>query len=85
MSMSTVKLGFIGTGGNAGRHMRDLSSLEGTRLVAFCDIVEERHKKQTRLTVVTPTLTIIRCWQKRILMLFTFQFHRLHMEHRNEL
>ena len=43
MSMSTVKLGFIGTGGNAGWHMRDLSSLEGTRLVAFCDIVEERH------------------------------------------
>ena len=55
MSMSTVKLGFIGTGGNAGWHMRDLSSLEGTRLVAFCDIVEERHKKQPRLTVVMPS------------------------------
>ncbi len=45
MSMSTVKLGFIGTGGNAGWHMRDLSSLEGTRLVAFCDIVEEKAQK----------------------------------------
>ena len=45
MSMPTVKLGFIGTGGNAGWHMRDLSSLEGTRLVAFCDIVEEKAQK----------------------------------------
>ena len=43
--MSTVKLGFIGTGGNAGRHMRDLSGLAGTELVAFCDVIEEKAEK----------------------------------------
>lgn len=40
--MSTVKLGFIGTGGNAGRHMRELSTIEGAQLVAFCDIIFEK-------------------------------------------
>ena len=40
--MSTVKLGFIGTGGNANRHFRDLSTLDGVELVAFCDVVQEK-------------------------------------------
>ena len=46
--MSTVKLGFIGTGGNAGRHMRDLSGLEGTELVAFCDRDRRKSGKSRR-------------------------------------
>ncbi len=45
--MSTVKLGFIGTGGNAGRHMRDLSGLEGTELIAFSNFLN-----QTRPTLI---------------------------------
>ena len=40
--MSSVRLGFIGSGGNAGRHMRDLATIEGTELVAFCDVVLEK-------------------------------------------
>jgi len=40
--MSTVTLGFIGTGGNANRHMRELKTIAGTELVAFCDIVAEK-------------------------------------------
>jgi len=40
--MSSVKLGFIGSGGNAGRHMRDLKTIEGTEMVAFCDVVMEK-------------------------------------------
>ena len=40
--MSSVRLGFIGTGGNANRHMRDLKTIGGTELVAFCDVVLEK-------------------------------------------
>jgi len=40
--MSSVKLGFIGSGGNAGRHMRDLKTIDGTEMVAFCDVVMEK-------------------------------------------
>ena len=40
--MSSVRLGFIGTGGNANRHIRDLKTIGGTELVAFCDVVLEK-------------------------------------------
>ena len=43
--MSKVKLGFIGAGGNANRHMRELKTIEGTDLVAFCDVVAEKAEK----------------------------------------
>jgi len=46
--MSSVKLGFIGSGGNAGRHMRDLKTIEGTELVAFCDVVMEKAENAAR-------------------------------------
>ena len=59
--MSTVKLGFIGTGGNAGRHMRDLSGLAGTELVAFCDVIEEKAEKPQLTIMATPTPTLTRC------------------------
>jgi len=59
--MSTVKLGFIGTGGNAGRHMRDLSGLEGTELIAFCDVVEEKRRKPQTTIMAAPTPTLTRC------------------------
>ncbi|MFQ6044233.1 MAG: Gfo/Idh/MocA family protein, partial [Candidatus Poribacteria bacterium] len=36
-----VKIGFIGCGGNAGGHIRTLVNMEGVRIVATCDIVEE--------------------------------------------
>ena len=46
--MSTVRLGFIGTGGNSNRHMRELSTIEGTALVAFCDVVAEKSENAAK-------------------------------------
>jgi len=40
--MSNVRLGFIGTGGNMNRHLRELTEIGGTTFVAFCDIVVEK-------------------------------------------
>ncbi len=37
-----LRVGFIGCGGIAKRHMANLSKLEGVRLAAFCDIVPRR-------------------------------------------
>jgi len=42
--MKEVKIGFIGCGGNANGHMRQLSNLEGVRIVATCDLEEARAK-----------------------------------------
>lgn len=39
-----VKIGFIGCGGNARGHMGSLSKMEDVKLVALCDIDEERAK-----------------------------------------
>lgn len=36
-----VNIGFIGCGGNAKGHMRTLTNMEGARVVATCDLVEE--------------------------------------------
>ena len=43
--MKDVKVGFIGCGGNSRRHMRDLSKLSYAKLVAFCDVVEDKAKE----------------------------------------
>ena len=40
--MSNVRLGFIGTGGNMNRHLRELTEIGGSQFVAFCDIVLEK-------------------------------------------
>lgn len=40
--MDTVRVGFIGAGGNASGHMRRVQSIEGAQMVAACDIVAER-------------------------------------------
>ena len=40
--MKEVKIAFIGCGGNANGHMNQLSTLEGTRIVAVCDVQPER-------------------------------------------
>ena len=40
--MSDVRLGFIGTGGNMNRHLRELTEIGGTTFVAFCDIVIDK-------------------------------------------
>jgi predicted dehydrogenase len=40
--MSNVRLGFIGTGGNMNRHLRELTEIGGSQFVAFCDIVIEK-------------------------------------------
>lgn len=37
-----VKIGFIGTGGIAGMHMRQLAQIEGARMTGFCDTVKEK-------------------------------------------
>jgi predicted dehydrogenase len=38
----TVTLGFVGTGGIARHHLEQLAALEGVRIGAVCDVVEER-------------------------------------------
>src|SRR4051794_24493351 len=38
----TVTLGFVGTGGIARHHLEQLAGLEGVRIGAVCDVVEER-------------------------------------------
>ena len=37
-----VTLGFVGTGGIAQHHLGKLAELEGVRIGAVCDVVEER-------------------------------------------
>ncbi len=43
--MSDVRLGFIGTGGNMNRHLRELTQIGGSKFVAFCDIVIEKAER----------------------------------------
>lgn len=38
----TVKIGFVGTGGIANHHMRTLAEIPDAKMVAFCDLVEEK-------------------------------------------
>ena len=39
-----VKVGFVGTGGMAGAHMKTLNGFEDVEFVAMCDVVEEKAK-----------------------------------------
>ncbi|OGG52202.1 MAG: hypothetical protein A3F84_03835 [Candidatus Handelsmanbacteria bacterium RIFCSPLOWO2_12_FULL_64_10] len=39
-----VKIGFVGTGGIAGMHMRQLAQVEKAQMVAFCDTVKEKSR-----------------------------------------
>ncbi len=39
-----VKIGFVGTGGIAGMHMRQLAQVEKAQMVAFCDALKERSR-----------------------------------------
>ena len=44
--METVRIGIIGCGGIAnGKHMPSLKQLPNVKMVAFCDIIEERALK----------------------------------------
>ncbi len=40
--MRTVKIGLIGAGGIAQSHMRAIQEIEGTEVVAVCDLIKER-------------------------------------------
>ncbi len=40
--MKEIKIGFIGSGGNANGHMNRLSEMEGANVVAVCDIVPQK-------------------------------------------
>lgn len=40
--MKEIKIGFIGSGGNANGHMNRLSDMEGANIVSICDIVAEK-------------------------------------------
>lgn len=37
-----IRIGIVGTGGFAGRHMENLSRLEEAQMVAFCDVIKEK-------------------------------------------
>ena len=40
-----VRIAFVGSGGIAGHHMRQLAALDNAKMVAFCDIDVERAQK----------------------------------------
>lgn len=42
-----VRIGFLGTGGIAGHHLRQLAEIETAEIVALCDIDEERVRSRT--------------------------------------
>jgi len=52
--LDPVKLGFIGCGGNARWHMRNLAQVEGAQIVAVCDLVEELAQQAARETGARP-------------------------------
>jgi predicted dehydrogenase len=43
---SPVRVGFVGVGGIAGHHLKQLQSIEDARVVALCDVVEERVRQR---------------------------------------
>lgn len=43
-----VKIGFVGSGGIAGNHMRQLVTLDNAQMVAFCDVVQDRAEAAAR-------------------------------------
>ena len=47
--MSTVKLGFIGIGSNASRHMQESQFTENKSPVAFYNIADEKAQKATEI------------------------------------
>jgi len=44
-----LKIGFIGCGGIARHHMKNLSNLEGVKMIAFCDVVFSKAKEVASL------------------------------------
>jgi len=40
--MDTVRIGFVGTGGMAGSHLKSLHEIEGAEIAGLCDVVPER-------------------------------------------
>ena len=44
----TVKIGFVGTGGIANHHMRTLAEIPDAKMVAFCDLVEEKSQQAAK-------------------------------------
>jgi predicted homoserine dehydrogenase-like protein len=82
--MSSVRLGFIGAGGNANRHMRELKTIEGTELVAFCDVHWRRRRRLLRSITAEHTKIIARCWIRRNWTLFISLYLLLHMADLNE-
>ena len=51
-----IKLGFIGIGGNNLGHLRRLKDLEDARIVAVCDVIEERAQKGAEEFSASPYL-----------------------------
>jgi len=43
-----VKVGFVGTGGIAGSHLKSLKAFKDVQFVAMCDIVAEKAKSRAK-------------------------------------
>ena len=41
-----VKVGFVGTGGIAGAHLKNLNTFDDIEFVAMCDVVEDKAKSR---------------------------------------
>lgn len=44
----TVRVGFVGTGGIAGHHLKQLQEIEGVEIVGLCDVVVERAQQRAQ-------------------------------------
>ena len=65
--MDKVKLGFIGTGGMAGAHMRNLKdNFEDVEFCAMCDISEDRSKGRAEEFGGNAYTDFVLCTIKRI-------------------
>ena len=65
-----VKVGFVGTGGIANSHLRNLVEMENVRIAALCDIDEVRVRtQQSKSMVDRHTQITARCLMGWIWML----------------
>jgi predicted dehydrogenase len=59
-----VKLGFIGTGGMAGAHMRNLQTFDDIEFTAMCDIVEGKAAERAKEYGGTPYTDFVEMFDK---------------------
>lgn len=62
--MDTVKVGFVGCGGIANWHMGHFEKMEDAKVVAVCDLIEERAQKASERLDAKPYLKYAEMFEK---------------------